>query len=238
MSPAGRLPSVESVSGDPAVATSRGANQPGAIHPRGHDRQGVLTLDPTRLRSDPVLELGSESAWESWLTKHHATSTAVWLKIAKRDSAKAGPSYAEALDVALCFGWIDGQKDRLDNDHWLQRFTPRKPRSKWSKINREKATELIEQGRMRAAGLTQVEQAKSDGRWDAAYEAQSVASVPNDLRRALEMNPRARAFFGTLDSRNRYAILYRIQDAKKPETRAKRIAKFVAMLSDGQRIYP
>ena len=202
-----------------------------------------MVVDPRdmpegRLRSEPVLEFESARAWESWLTTNHAIFTAVWLKIARKDSGKAGPSYAEALDVALCFGWIDGQKDRLDSNHWLQRFTPRRPRSKWSKINRQKATELIGQGRMRPAGLTQVEQAKRDGRWDAAYEAQSVASIPNDLLRALEMNPAAQAFFGTLDSRNRYAILYRIQEAKKPETRAKRIAKFIAMLSDGQKIYP
>jgi uncharacterized protein YdeI (YjbR/CyaY-like superfamily) len=185
----------------------------------------------------PVLEVASQAAWEAWLTEHHASSSGVWLKIIKKTSAKTGPSYAEAVEAALCFGWIDGQADRFDSDHWLQRYTPRRPRSRWSKINREKAVKLIDAGKMRSAGLTQVELAKAVGRWDAAYDGQGVAAVPDDLQRALEKNDRARAFFSTLDSRNRYAILYRIQDAKKPETRAQRIAKYVAMLSEGQKLY-
>jgi uncharacterized protein YdeI (YjbR/CyaY-like superfamily) len=184
-----------------------------------------------------VLSLVSQRAWESWLTKNQATSAGVWLKILKKDSKKKGPSYEEALDSALCFGWIDGQKDTFDADYWLQRFTPRKPRSKWSRINREKAVRLTTQGRMRSAGLSQIKQAKADGRWDGAYEPQGSASVPEDLLRALAKNSKARDSFAALDSRNRYAILYRIQDAKKPETRARRIETYVAMLSEGKKLH-
>jgi len=140
--------------------------------------------------------------------------------------------------VALCYGWIDGQKGSFDDDWWLQRFTPRRSRSKWSKLNRASATELIERGEMRPAGLREVERAKQDGRWEAAYEAQSKATVPEDLRRELARNDDAREFFSRLDSGNRYAILHRIQDAKKPETRARRIAKYVAMLNEGKKIHP
>ena len=186
----------------------------------------------------PVIPFVSRDAWEAWLAEQHATSSGLWLKIAKRDSGIDTVSYAEALEVALCYGWIDGQKNKLDGDYWLQRFTSRKPRSKWSKVNCGKATELIEKGWMKPAGLREVEQAKADGRWDAAYEAQSTATVPDDLRRELERNDAAREFFSTLDSRNRYAILYRIQDAGKPETRARRIATYVAMLNERKKIYP
>lgn len=184
-----------------------------------------------------VLSLVSPQAWEAWLTKHHSTSSEVWLKIVKKSSTMKGPSYEEALDVALCFGWIDGQKDTFDGDHWLQRFTPRTARSKWSRINVKRAVRLTKEGRMRTAGLTEVNTAKADGRWDAAYDPQSTASVPDDLRRALDKNRTARAFFESLDSRNRYAILYRIQDAKKPETRARRIKTYVAMLNEGRKIH-
>jgi uncharacterized protein YdeI (YjbR/CyaY-like superfamily) len=186
----------------------------------------------------PIISFASRGAWGSWLAKHHATSTGLWLKIAKKGSGIDTVSYAEALDVALCYGWIDGQKASCDDHYWLQRFTPRKPRSKWSKINRQKATELIEKGEMKPAGLREVERAKADGRWDAAYDAQSTATVPDDLRRELDKNEVAREFFATLDSRNRYAILYHIQDAKKPETRARRIEKYVAMLNERKKIYP
>jgi uncharacterized protein YdeI (YjbR/CyaY-like superfamily) len=186
----------------------------------------------------PIISLVSQAAWESWLTEHHATSSGVWLKLIKKDSAKKGPTYGEAVESALCFGWIDGQGARFDDDYWLQRFTPRTPRSKWSKINRDKVVKLIEQQRMRTAGLAQVEQAKADGRWDAAYESQAVAAIPDDLLRELEKNSKAQAFFSTLDRGNRYAILYRIHDAKKPETRARRIQKYVAMMSEGKKIHP
>ncbi len=186
----------------------------------------------------PIIAFASSNAWETWLEKHHATANGLWLKIAKKGSGIDTVSYAEALDVALCYGWIDGQKASFDDHHWLQRFTPRRPRSKWSKLNREKATELIKRGEMKPAGLREVERATQDGRWDAAYDAQSTATVPDDLRREFDKNVVARKFFSTLDSRNRYAILYQIQDAKKPETRARRIEKYVAMLNEHKKIYP
>ncbi len=144
----------------------------------------------------------------------------------------------EALEVALCFGWIDGQKGAFDKRYWLQKFTPRKPGSRWSKVNRDKATHLIETDAMKTGGLREIEKAREDGRWDAAYESQSKAAVPEDLQRALENNETAREFFCTLDSANRYAILYRIQDAKKPETRTHRIEKYVAMLARYEKIHP
>jgi uncharacterized protein YdeI (YjbR/CyaY-like superfamily) len=186
----------------------------------------------------PVISFGSQEAWEAWLAEHHASSSGVWLKIAKKGSGIDSVSYPEALDVALRYGWIDGQRDRFDDDYFLQRFTPRRPRSKWSKRNRDRATELIERGEMKPAGLREVERAKADGRWEAAYEGQRTATVPDDLRQALEENDRAREFFSTLDSANRYAILYRIQEARKPETRARRIEKYVAMLSERKKLHP
>ena len=186
----------------------------------------------------PIIPFASRDAWEAWLEEHHETANGLWLKIAKKGSGIETVSHAEALEAALCYGWIDGQKASFDDQYWLQRFTPRKPRSKWSKVNRQKATELIEKGEMKPAGLREVERAKADGRWDAAYDAQSTATVPDDLCQELEKNHRAREFFATLDSRNRYAILYQIQDAKRPETRARRIEKYVAMLAQRQKIYP
>ena len=186
----------------------------------------------------PVVSFEDTSAGDAWLTAHATDSPGLWLKIAKKGSAGRSISYSEALDVALCHGWIDGQKGRHDDEYWLQRFTPRKPGSKWSKINTERAAALIESGRMRPAGLREVERAQGDGRWEQAYESQSRVTVPEDLARALAANQRARAFFATLDSRNRYAILYRIGTAKRPETRAKRIDAFVAMLSEHKKIYP
>jgi uncharacterized protein YdeI (YjbR/CyaY-like superfamily) len=186
----------------------------------------------------PVVSFESTDAWDAWLTAHAADSPGVWLKIAKKGSAGRSISYSDALDVALCHGWIDGQKGRLDDEYWLQRFTPRKPGSKWSKINTERAAALIASGRMKPAGLREVERAQGDGRWEQAYESQSRVTVPEDLARALAANQRARAFFATLDGTNRYAILYRIGTAKRPETRAKRIDAFVAMLSEHKKIYP
>jgi uncharacterized protein YdeI (YjbR/CyaY-like superfamily) len=186
----------------------------------------------------PIIPFASRNAWEAWLEKHHATSDGLRLKIAKKGSGIETVPYAEALEAALCYGWIDGQKASCGDHYWLQRFTPRRARSKWSKVNRQKATELIKRGKMKPAGLREVERAKQDGRWDAAYDAQSTATVPEDLRRELEKNEVAREFFARLDSRNRYAILYQIQDAKRPETRARRIAKYVAMLSELKKIYP
>jgi uncharacterized protein YdeI (YjbR/CyaY-like superfamily) len=168
---------------------------------------------------------------------HHADSDGVWLKIAKKGSSLDTASYPEALDVALCYGWIDGQKGKLDEHHWLQRFTPRRAGSKWSKLNCAKATALIGSGRMQPAGHREVEKARADGRWDAAYDSHRTATVPDDLQQALDADDQAREFFSTLNSQNRYAILYRIQDAKRPETRARRIAQFVAMLHDGNKLY-
>jgi uncharacterized protein YdeI (YjbR/CyaY-like superfamily) len=189
----------------------------------------------------PTLTFASQVAWETWLEAHYADPAnlrGVWIKMAKKATGVASVSHAEALESALCYGWIDGQRNRLDETYFLQKFTPRRARSGWSRVNREKVKALIAQGRMRPAGLREVERAKADGRWDAAYEPQSAISVPNDLQRELDANPDAQAFFNTLDSRNRYAILYRLQTVKKPETRAARIQKFVAMLAQGQKIYP
>jgi uncharacterized protein YdeI (YjbR/CyaY-like superfamily) len=189
------------------------------------------------IKNDPVISFASRAAWAAWLGEHQAAASGLWLKLAKKGSGIATVTYAEALEVALCYGWIDGQKDRLDADYWLQRFTPRTSRSKWSKINCDKATGLIERGEMKPAGRRQIELAKADGRWDAAYHSQSVIEVPDDLRQELEENANARDFFSTLDSANRYAILYRIQDAKKPETRARRIQQLVAMLDEHKKIH-
>ncbi len=186
----------------------------------------------------PVISFASREAWDVWLEEHHTSSDGLWLKIAKQGSALASISYAEAVEVALCYGWIDSQKAKFDEEHWLQRFTPRRPGGKWSKANRDKAEELIARGLMKPAGLQEVERAKADGRWDAAYAGQRSMTVPDDLQLALEKNERAREFFSTLDSRNRYAILYRIQTVKKPERRAQRIEKFIAMLGDHEKIYP
>jgi uncharacterized protein YdeI (YjbR/CyaY-like superfamily) len=186
----------------------------------------------------PVMAFESTQAWDAWLSAHHANSPGLWLKIAKKGSAAQSISYSDALDVALCHGWIDGQKGRHDDDYWLQRFTPRKPGSNWSKINTERAAALIAAGKMRSAGLREVEQAQADGRWERAYQSQSRITVPDDLADALAANPRAREFFATLDGANRYAVLYRITSAKRPETRAKRIDTFVAMLSERKKIHP
>jgi uncharacterized protein YdeI (YjbR/CyaY-like superfamily) len=187
---------------------------------------------------EQVIAFESRRAWETWLAEQHATSSGLWLRIARRDANIDSVSHPEALEVAISYGWIDGQRKALDDRHWLQRFTPRKPGSTWSKVNRAKATELIEKGAMKHAGLREVERAKADGRWESAYDAQSTATVPDDLQGALDESPGAQAFFSTLDSRNRYAILHRIQDAKKPETRARRIEKYVAMLKEHEKIYP
>jgi uncharacterized protein YdeI (YjbR/CyaY-like superfamily) len=187
-------------------------------------------------RDDPVVELGSPEEWEAWLEANPA-ATGVWLKFAKKGTGVTTVDYGQALDVALCFGWIDGQTARLDQTYYLQRFTPRTKRSKWSKRNREHVARLTEEGRMRPAGLAAVEAAKADGRWDAAYDSPSTATVPDDLQAELDANPKAAAFFAALSSANRYAILYQLQDAKRPETRARRIAKYVAMCERGEKVH-
>lgn len=185
----------------------------------------------------PVHLFAGPPELEAWLKENHATSQGVWLKIAKKGAGETSVTYAEALELALCFGWIDSQKRGFNETHFLQRFTPRRPRGRWSRINREKAEVLIEEGRVRPAGMAEVEAAKADGRWEAAYEGQRTAQVPPDLQRELDANPAAAEFFAGLDSANRYAIVYRLDDAKKPETRERRLRKFVAMLEHGEKIH-
>ena len=188
------------------------------------------------LAGQPVISFATVPDCESWFREHHADHRGFWLKIGKAGAAPT-VSYAEALDVALCHGWIDGQKRGYDEDYWLQRFTPRGPRSKWSQTNRDKVAALTRAGRMQPTGQVQVDAAKADGRWAAAYAGQKSATVPDDLAAALADDPQARAFFETLSGANRYAILYRIQDAKKPQTRAARIAKYVQMCHDHETIH-
>lgn len=185
----------------------------------------------------PVVECATCAEWAEWLAADHAASAGVWLKIARKDGGADSVSYSDALDVALCYGWIDGQKDRLDERFWLQRFTPRTSRSRWSKRNRARAEALVASGEMAPAGLREIERARADGRWEAAYDSHSTATVPDDLLAELGRNDAARGFFAALDSNNRYAILYRIQEARRPETRARRIAKYVAMLGEGRKIH-
>jgi uncharacterized protein YdeI (YjbR/CyaY-like superfamily) len=186
----------------------------------------------------PTLAFASQQEWADWLAREHQRSDGIWLKIAKKAAGVPSVTYDEALETALCYGWIDGLKRPLDGAWWLQKFTPRRPRSKWSQINAERAERLIADGRMQPAGLRQVEQARADGRWQAAYAGQRSAEVPDDLQQALDASPAARALFEQLTRVNRYAILYRVQDAKRPETRAARIAGFVAMLERGDTPYP
>ena len=186
----------------------------------------------------PTLFFASPAEWEEWLEKNHALSDGIWIKIAKKDADIESVRYPEVLESALCFGWIDARREALDGRHFLQRFTPRRRRSKWSRINLDTAERLIAHGRMRPAGLTEVERAKADGRWEAAYTGQRQSAVPDDLQRELDERPKAKAFFAELSSQNRYAILYRLQDAKRPETRARRLATVVAMLEAGETIHP
>lgn len=186
----------------------------------------------------PILPFASWQDWESWLAEHHADAEGIWLKIARKEAGIASVSYAEALDSALCYGWIDGQKASFDEQYWLQKFTPRRAKSMWSKVNCDKVAVLIEAGRMQAAGLRQIELAKADGRWEQAYASQSKMSVPDDFQRALESNQQAQDFFNTLNSANRYAVLYRVHTAKKPETRAARIQKLIEMLERNEKIHP
>jgi uncharacterized protein YdeI (YjbR/CyaY-like superfamily) len=186
----------------------------------------------------PVVFFASRAEWEQWLETHHGDEAGVWMKIAKKGSGIESAAYPDVLEVALAYGWIDGRRRALDAGYFLQHFTPRRARSNWSKINRDWATRLIKAGLMRPPGLREVERAQADGRWDAAYDGPGSATIPEDLERALSENPAARAFFETLNSQNRYAILYRIQDAKRPETRARRIAQFVEMLGRGEKLYP
>jgi uncharacterized protein YdeI (YjbR/CyaY-like superfamily) len=186
----------------------------------------------------PVLSFASADSFEAWLEDEHASSAGIWLRFAKKASGVASVTAPEAVEAALCFGWIDGQLAPLDERFWLVRFTPRGKRSKWSRRNRELAGALIAAGRMRPAGAAEIERAKADGRWEAAYPGQRTATVPADLQAALDANPQAAAFFERLDRGNRYAILYRVHDAKRPATRTRRIEQFVAMLAADEKIHP
>lgn len=185
----------------------------------------------------PILSFDDLAAFEQWLGGQPPSSAGLWIKFAKAGSGATTVSKSEAIDAALCHGWIDGQLDKYDEKLWLTRFTPRKPRSKWSQVNRERAIVLLEAGRMRPAGLAQIEAARSDGRWDAAYAPATKAEVPPDFQAALDGNPQAAAFFATLRGANRYAVLYRLGGAKKLETRARKIDEFIAMLERHETVH-
>jgi len=192
--------------------------------------------DRDRPHSSSV-ELASAEAWDAWLAQNQEVRDDVWLRIGKKNAGVETVRYPEVLDIAISWGWIDGQRLPLDETHFLQRFVRRRPRSRWSQVNREKAERLIAEGRMRPPGLAEVERARADGRWEAAYAPQSRAEVPDDLRAELDARPAAQAFFESLSSQNRFAIIYRLQDAKRPETRARRLAQFVEMLERGESLY-
>ncbi|MDX2013239.1 MAG: YdeI/OmpD-associated family protein [Myxococcaceae bacterium] len=192
---------------------------------------------PSTPSQEPLLELSSAAQWSSWLRKHHARSTGVWLRVAKKGAAPS-VSYAEALEAALIWGWIDSQKRALDETAFAQRFSPRKANSPWSKINRAKAEALIAAGAMQPPGLAEVERARRDGRWERAYDGARTATVPDDLAQALARNARASAFFATLDSANRYAILFRVQTASSMKTRAARIERFVERCARHETLHP
>jgi uncharacterized protein YdeI (YjbR/CyaY-like superfamily) len=202
------------------------------------------SIESTPLRScerrvaDPPVKSFATAAFETWLSRNHGKTEGIWLVIAKKGSGIRSVTYAEAVEVALCYGWIDGQGKKLDDERYVQKFTPRRARSPWSQINRKRVLALIEEGRMREPGLREIERAKTDGRWDAAYASPRAATVPHDLAKALRRDKKATAAFAALDSRNRYAILYRVNDAKKPETRERRITQFVEMLREGRKPYP
>ncbi|CAR54370.1 YdeI/OmpD-associated family protein [Burkholderia cenocepacia] len=185
-----------------------------------------------------ALTFASQAEWESWLGQNGGTSTGVWLRLAKKGVEQRTVTYEQAVESALCHGWIDGQKKAESGQYWLQRFSPRSAKSIWSKINKDKAEALIAAGRMQPSGLSEIDRARKDGRWEAAYTSASNSIVPDDLQAALDANPKAAKFFATLNSRNRYAILFRIQNAKKPETRARKIAEFIDMLKRGETFHP
>jgi uncharacterized protein YdeI (YjbR/CyaY-like superfamily) len=197
-----------------------------------------MKAQPARPAELPILHFEQPSHWAAWLDENHVSSPGAWLQIAKKGADAPSVAYDDAIAIAHCFGWIDGQKKAHSDQFWLQKFTRRSDKSVWSKINRDKALALIEAGKMKPAGLQEVERAKLDGRWDAAYDSSSKATVPGDFQSALDGNAQAKAFFETLDRRNRYAVLFRIQTAKKAETRAKRISQFVQMLERHEKVHP
>lgn len=206
--------------------------------PRSTPKPKTQVKAKSKIDPLPTISPRSAAAWTAWLEKNHATSPGVWLRLVRKSAGRGHVEYGELLDAALCYGWIDGLRKRLDNNTFLQKLTPRTRRSIWSKINRARAEALIRDGRMRPAGLAEVQRAKADGRWDAAYDSHATSTAPPDLEAALAKNRRAARAFAALDARNRYAILFRTQTAKRPETRARRITQFVAMLARGERLYP
>lgn len=189
-------------------------------------------------RELPVILFENQDEWATWLAENHKDEPGIWLRLAKKASGISSVSYEQAVESALCYGWIDGQKKTYDNDTWIQKFTPRGPRSIWSKINRDKVAALIQNGRMQPAGMAAIERAKKNGQWDAAYDSARNMTVPDDFQDALDKNKRAGEFFAGLNATNRYAILFRIQTAKKAETRARRIEQFIAMLERNEKLYP
>jgi uncharacterized protein YdeI (YjbR/CyaY-like superfamily) len=191
-----------------------------------------------KLGAEHPIVFRNQRAWEAWIAKHYGSSKGVWLRLAKSSAALKSVSYPEALEIALCYGWIDGPKRAYDKESWLQRFIPRGSRSIWSKINRSKAEGLVRQGRMQQPGLAAIERAKQNGQWERAYDPQRTAAPPEDFKAILNGSPKAKAFFESLDSHNRYAVLFRIQNAKKPETRRRRIEKFVGMLERHEKLHP
>jgi uncharacterized protein YdeI (YjbR/CyaY-like superfamily) len=193
---------------------------------------------PAMTEIPPILEFASAKAWIAWLAKNHATSAGVWVRLAKKSCATPMLAHPEALDAAICYGWIDAQRKGESETAWLQRFTPRAKKSFWSKINCAKALALIESGRMQPAGLSEMERAKADGRWDAAYDSHRTVTVPADLQTALDESPEAQAFFATLNATNRYAILWRLQTTKTAATRTKKIRQFVEMLEKKEKFHP
>jgi uncharacterized protein YdeI (YjbR/CyaY-like superfamily) len=188
-------------------------------------------------KSLPVLLFDTQEDWRAWLEGNHKQPQGLWLKHAKKSSGKKSVSYQEAVQEALCYGWIDSQKQAYDDDYYLQKFTPRGPRSVWSKINVAKVEELIKTGKMQPAGLAAIDLAKQDGRWDAAYDPASANKIPKDFLAELDKNPKAKEFFGTLNKANIYAFSWRIQTVKKPETRKARIEKFIQMLNRGEKLH-
>jgi uncharacterized protein YdeI (YjbR/CyaY-like superfamily) len=198
----------------------------------------LVKTRPSLERHTPTRAFASAKAWNTWLVANHAKSKGLWLKLAKKASGIASVTYPEAVEVALIWGWIDGQKNKLDDTWWLQRFVPRLPKSSWSQINRTKALALIAAGKMKPPGLAEVERAKADGRWQSAYAPASRMQVPPDFVAALAKNARARKAFENIDSRNRYTMLHRIVRAKKSETRTRLVEKFVGMLEKGEKLYP
>jgi uncharacterized protein YdeI (YjbR/CyaY-like superfamily) len=185
----------------------------------------------------PTKSFASAGAWEKWLAANHAQSDGIWLRIFNKESGEKTVTYAEALDEALCYGWIDGQKKKLDSDSWIQKFTPRRARSIWSKRNIEHIGRLTNEKRIKAAGLKAFEEAKKDGRLAAAYDSPSNSTTPDDFLRLLEKNKKAKAFFDTLNKANKYAITWRLQTAKKPETREKRMNIILEMLAKGEKFH-